>query len=54
MPTGGQLTSRSATAAHSCSKKCDEWAVSRRYMTLETVAQVCEDQTIDIALIGAF
>ncbi len=32
----------------------DEWAVSRRYMTLETVAQVCEDQTIDVARIAAF
>mgnify|MGYP000935031049 FL=1 len=32
----------------------DEWAVSRRYMTLETVAQVCEDQAIDVARIAAF
>src|SRR6478735_7269271 len=32
----------------------DEWAVSRRYMTLETVAQVCEDQSIDVARIAAF
>ena len=27
----------------------DEWAVTRRYMSLETVAKVCEDQPIDIA-----
>jgi putative transposase len=32
----------------------DEWAVTRRYMSLETVAQVCEDQTIDVASIAAF
>lgn len=31
----------------------DEWAVTRRYMSLETVAQVCEDQTIDVARIAA-
>ena len=32
----------------------DEWALSRRYMTLEAVAQVCEDQTTDVARIAAF
>jgi hypothetical protein len=31
----------------------DEWAVTRRYMSLETVTQVCEDQTIDVARIAA-
>jgi transposase-like protein len=31
----------------------DEWAVTRRYMSLETVAQVCEDYTIDVARIAA-
>ena len=31
----------------------DEWAVSRRYMTLETVALVCEE-AIDVARIAAF
>ena len=31
----------------------DEWAVTRRYMSLETVAQVCDDQTIDVARIAA-
>jgi transposase-like protein len=31
----------------------DEWAVSRRYMTLETVAAICEDITIDPAKIAA-
>ena len=31
----------------------DEWAVSRRYMTLETVAAICEDITVDPAKITA-
>ena len=31
----------------------DEWAVTRRYMTLETVAAVCEDNCMDLALIAA-
>ena len=31
----------------------DEWAVSRRYMTLETVAAICEDATMDPAKIAA-
>jgi hypothetical protein len=31
----------------------DEWAVTRRYMSLETVAQVCEDHAIDVAKIAA-
>ena len=31
----------------------DEWAVSRRYMTLETVAAICEDITMDPAKIAA-
>ena len=31
----------------------DEWAVTRRYMSLETVAQVCDDRTIDVAKIAA-
>jgi transposase-like protein len=31
----------------------DEWAVTRRYMSLETVAQVCDDHTIDVARIAA-
>ena len=31
----------------------DEWAVTRRYMSLETVAQVCDDRTIDVARIAA-
>ena len=29
----------------------DEWAVTRRYMSLETVAQVCDDCIIDVASI---
>jgi transposase-like protein len=32
----------------------DEKAVTRRYMTLETVANICEDQNIDVAQIAAF
>ena len=32
----------------------DEWAVTRRYMSLETVAQVCDDHTIDVARIAAW
>jgi hypothetical protein len=31
----------------------DEWAVTRRYMSLETVAQVCDDHSIDVARIAA-
>ena len=31
----------------------DEWAVTRRYMSLETVAQVYDDRTIDVARIAA-
>ncbi len=31
----------------------DEWAVTRRYMSLETVANICDDQTIDVAQIAA-
>jgi transposase-like protein len=31
----------------------DEWAVTRRYMTLETVAKVCEDNTLDAARIAS-
>ncbi len=27
----------------------DEWAVTRRYMTLETMEEVCNDQTVDVA-----
>ncbi len=30
----------------------DEWAVTRRYMSLETVAQVCDNHTIDVARIA--
>ena len=31
----------------------DEWAVTRRYMTLETVAAICNDTNMDPALIAA-
>ena len=31
----------------------DEWAVTRRYMTLETVQQVCQDNTMDAAQIAS-
>jgi len=31
----------------------DEWAVTRRYMTLETVQQVCQDDTLDAAQIAS-
>ena len=31
----------------------DEWAVTRRYMTMETVAAICEDNTMDPAEIAA-
>ena len=27
----------------------DEWAVTRRYMTLETMEEICNDQTVDVA-----
>ncbi len=30
----------------------DEWAVTRRYMTLETIDKVCKDQTVDAAKIA--
>jgi transposase-like protein len=32
----------------------DEWAVTRRYISLETVAQVCDDHTIDVARLAAW
>jgi putative transposase len=28
----------------------DEWAVSRRYMSLETLAALCDDQTVKSAI----
>ncbi len=31
----------------------DEWAVTRRYMTLETVAKVCEHNILDAARIAS-
>ncbi len=31
----------------------DEWAVTRRYMTLETVAAICDNQIMDAATIAA-
>ena len=31
----------------------DEWAVTRRYMTLETVAAICNDTQMDPAMIAA-
>jgi len=31
----------------------DEWAVTRRYMTLESVAAICDDQSMDPAKIAA-
>jgi hypothetical protein len=31
----------------------DKWVVTRRYMTLETVATICEDDTMDPAKIAA-
>ena len=31
----------------------DEWAVTRRYMTLETVNQVCQDDILDVTTIAA-
>jgi len=31
----------------------DEWAVIRRYITLETVAAICKDNTMDPAKIAA-
>ncbi len=34
-------------------EKNDEWAVTGRYMTLETVAAICEDRTVDPAKIAA-
>ncbi len=31
----------------------DEWAVTRRYMTLETIESVCDDKAIDVARLAA-
>lgn len=31
----------------------DEWAVTRRYMTLETIGSVCDDRNIDVAKLAA-
>lgn len=31
----------------------DEWAITRRYMTLETVAAICDTTTMDPAKIAA-
>ncbi len=31
----------------------DEWAVTRRYMTLETIGTVCDDQNVDVAKLAA-
>jgi len=31
----------------------DEWAVTRRYMSLETVRDVCNDATMDVAQIAS-
>jgi len=30
----------------------DEWAVTRQYMTLEAIDEVCKDQTVDVAKIA--
>ncbi len=30
----------------------DEWAVTRRYMTLDTIDEVCKDQTVGVAKIA--
>ncbi len=30
----------------------DEWAVTRRYMTLDTIDEVCKDQTVDVVKIA--
>ncbi len=30
----------------------DEWAVTRRYMTLEPIDEVCKDQTVDVVKIA--
>jgi putative transposase len=32
----------------------NDWALTRRYMTLETVAHTCVDRTIDVAQIAVF
>lgn len=31
----------------------DEWAVTRRYMSLETIESLCDDQTLDVAKLAA-
>jgi putative transposase len=31
----------------------DEWAVTRRYMTLETIGSVCDDRNVDVAKLAA-
>jgi len=31
----------------------DEWAISRRYMTLETIESVCEDAAVDVVKLAA-
>ncbi len=31
----------------------DEWAVTRRYMTLETIGSVCDDSNVDVAKLAA-
>ncbi len=31
----------------------DEWAITCRYMTLETVAVICEDKTMELVKMAA-
>ena len=31
----------------------DEWAIARRYMTLETIGNVCDDQRVDAVALAA-
>ena len=31
----------------------DEWAIARRYMTLETMGSVCEDRAVDAVALAA-
>ena len=50
-PTANLL--KVTSSAHLCWEQNDEWAVTRRYMTLETVAAICEDTTMDPAKIAA-